>query len=178
MHRLSVGQPYLPEFRSWPEAAEYNWRSGRHELRLVLAHLTPKQVAAVESGPVEFGMFVEREGLFVVTRFGRSLSLDTSYQWHCVDPADRVPPPPHEETSPELRALLTILLVEASTGVVRAVRVVSYSPEFSRAIHRAIADQAAAPFDALAHVRWAVGMLRFTTAQLWNRCTIYCKGGD
>jgi hypothetical protein len=178
MHLLSVGQPYLSGLSYWPEAAEYNWRSGRHELRLFLARLTLKQVAAVRSGPVEFGMFVEREGLFVITRFGRSLFLDTSYQWHCVDPAERVPPPPHEETSPELRALLTIILVDASAGIVRALREVSYSPEFTRAIHRAIADQAAAPFDALAHVRWAQGMLRFDTHQLWDRCTIYCKGGD
>jgi hypothetical protein len=178
MQLLKVGQPYMPERRSWPEAADYNFRSGQHELQLFLSGPTPGEVAAIQAGPVEFGMSVEPEGLFVVTRFGRTLAFDSSYQWHRVDPAERVPPPPHEETSPALRAVLAIVLVDASTGIVRALRAVSYSPEFTRALHRAIADQAAAPFDAQVHERWAAGLHRFTTLQLWGETTIRCKGGD
>jgi hypothetical protein len=178
MHLLEVGKPYDPSRPWWPEGADYNFRSCQHELRLFVARPTPKEVAAVEEGPVEIGMFVEPEGLSVVTRFGPSLSFDCSYQWHRVDPAERVPPPPPEETSPELRALLAIILVDASTGLVRALRAVSYSPEFTRALHRAIADQAAAPFNAKAHERWAAGMLRHTTHQLWEMTTIRCQGGE
>jgi hypothetical protein len=178
LHPLSAGKPFSASRRSWPEGADYNYRSGVHELRLFVANPTPEEVAAVESGPVEFGMFVEPEGLFLVTRFGRSLSFDTSYQWHRVEPADRVLPPPTEETSPALRALLAIILVDAATGLVRVLRTVTYSPEFTWAIHRAIADQAAAPFDAGVHERWADGMLRYSTAQLWDRCTTRCRGGD
>ena len=178
MHLLEVGKPYDASRPRWPEGADYNWRAGQHELMLFVARPTPEEVDAVQSGPVEFGMSVEPEGLFVVTRFGRTLAFDSSYQWHRVDPAERVPPPPHEETSPALRAVLAILLVDASTGVVRALRAVSYSPEFTRALHRAIADQAAAPFDALAHERWVAGLHRFTTLQLWGETTIRCQGGD
>jgi hypothetical protein len=178
MHLLEVDQPYTPDRYSWPEAADYHFRAGQHELRLFVDRPTPKEVVTVEKGPVAFGMFAEPEGLYVVTRFGRSLSFDSSYQWHHVDPAERVAPPPHEETSPAPRAILAIILVNAATGIVRALRVVSYSPGFTRALHRAIADQAAAPFDALAHERWAARMLRFTTAQLWYRCTIRCQVGD
>jgi hypothetical protein len=158
--------------------ADYNYRSGGHELRLFVAAPTPKEVAAVASGPVEFGMFVESEGLFVVTRFGRSLSFDTSYQWHRVDPAERVAPPPYEETSPALRALLTIILVDSTTPDVMVLRTVTYSPEFTRAIHRAITDQVSRPFDDAAHERWADAMLRLTTGQLWDRTTIRCRDGD
>jgi hypothetical protein len=178
MYLLAVGKPYRPGRRAWAEGANYNYRSGEHGLGMFVADPTLKEVAAVESGPVEFGLMVEQEGLFVVTRFGRTLSFDCSYQWHRVDPAERVSPPPTEETSSALRALLQIVLVDASTGLVRALRAVSYSPEFTRAIHRAIAAQAAAPFDATAHDRWADGMMRYTTAQLWDRCTIRCRGGD
>ena len=179
LHRLAVGQPFDPRRRSWPDgAADYRFRCGAHELRIFLAAPTAEELAAVESGPVEFGLFAGPEGLFIVTRFGRSLSFDTRYQWHRVDPAERVPPPPHEETSPAVRAMVTIILVDASKGLVRALRAVSYSPEFTRALHRAIADQAAAPFDAQVHERWAAGLHRFTTLQLWGETTIRCKGGD
>jgi hypothetical protein len=178
MQLLAVGKPYHPGRQAWPDGTDYDYRSGEHELRIFLADPMAKEVAAVESGPVEFGMFAEPEGLFVVTRFGRTLSFDCSYQWHRVDPAERVLPPPHEETSPALRALVSIILVDATTGIVRALRAVSYSPEFTRAIHRAIAGQAAAPFDAPAHERWADERHACTTDQLWDRCTIRCRGGD
>jgi hypothetical protein len=174
----SVGQPYDPSRRSWPEGADYNYRCGQHELRIFLADPSPQEVQAIDSGPVEFGMLAEPEGLFVVTRFGLTLSFATSYSWHRVDPAERVPPPPHEETSPALRALLTLLLVDAATGLVRALRAVSYSPEFTRAIHWAIGGQIAAPYDAAAYERWADAMLRLTTSRLWVRTSIRCRGGE
>src|SRR5262249_29778903 len=117
------------------------------------------------------------EGLFLVARFGPSLSFDASYQWHRVNPADKVPPPPHEETSPAPWAQVSIILVDALTGLVRALRAVSYSPEFTRALHRAIAEQAAAPFDADAYERWVRGLMRLGTAQLWGRTTVRCRGG-
>jgi hypothetical protein len=185
LHALSVGKPYGPGRRSWPEAADYNYRgdaqspgSAQHELRIFLAGPTPREVEVIRSGPVEFGMFAEPQGLVLVTWFGRSTSFDTPYQWHRVGLADRVPPPPVEETSPELRALVAIILVDASTGIVRALRAVTFSPEFTRAIHCAIAEQAAAPFDAPAHDRWADRLLRFTTDQLWDRTTVRCRGGE
>jgi hypothetical protein len=74
--------------------------------------------------------------------------------------------------------MVTIILVDASTGLVRALRGVSYSPEFTRAIHGAIAVQAASPFDSAAHERWAAGLLRHTTDRLWDRTAIRCRGGD
>jgi hypothetical protein len=177
VQHLEVGGPYHPSRRRWSEGADYNYRDGAHELGIFPDRPTPTEVAAVESGPVESGMFAEPEGLLIVARFGRTLSLDCSYQWHRVDPAERLPPPA-EETSPALRALVSIILMDASTGVVHARRAVTYSPEFTRALHRAIAGQAGAPFDALAHERWAAGLLRRTAAELWGRCAIRCRDGD
>jgi hypothetical protein len=179
MHRLEVGKRYEPSRRRWPEGADYNYRSGGHELRLFLGGATPGEVDAVRFGPVQFGFFAEPEGLFLITRFGTRMSFDCSYNWHHVSAEDRTLPPPSEETSPALRALITILLIEANTGVVLAIRTVTFSPEFTRAIHRAIADQVGAPYEKAAHERWADGMTqRLSTHQLWARCTVRCRGGD
>jgi hypothetical protein len=128
---------------------------------------------------VEFGSFVEPEGLFLITRFGPRLSFDCSYNWHRVSENDRTLPPPTEETSPELPALLTILLIEATSGVVLAIRTVTFSPEFTRALHRAIGDQVGAPYEKASHERWADETTRrLSTDQLWERCTTRCRGGD
>jgi hypothetical protein len=175
---LQVGKPYDPDRRAWPEGADYNYRSGGHELRIFLRAAARSEVEAVQSGPVEFGFFAEPEGLFLITRFGPRLSFDCSYNWHRVAEGDRSLPPPSEETSPELRALLTIILVEATTGVVLALRGVTFSPEFTRSLHRAIGDQVGAPYDRAEHQRWAEGMTaRLSTEQLWTRCTMRCQGG-
>jgi hypothetical protein len=179
LHLYSVGRPYDSRRTTWPEGADFNYRGGEHELRIFLEGATPREIEAVRSGPVDFGFFSEPEGLFLITRFGPSLSFDCSYSWHRVDPAERTLPPPSEETRPELRALCHIILVEATTGVILALRAVSFSPEFTRALHRAIADQAAGSFDPAAHRQWADRMTRrFPTGQLWARCTTRCQGGD
>jgi hypothetical protein len=98
MYRLEVGAPYEPSRRRWPEGADYNWRSGGHELRLFLGRATLSEVEAVRSGPVEFGFFAEPAGLFLITRFGSQLSFDCSFNWHRLSADERTLPPPPEET--------------------------------------------------------------------------------
>jgi hypothetical protein len=177
MHKLEVGRLYTAGCRAWPQGADYNWRSGGHELRIFLPYATQEEVAAIDSGPVEFGLIPDQVGLFLVVRFGPRLSFDCSYSWHRVDLAERMVSPPVEEVPPALRSLLSIVLVEATTGIVLGLRVVSFSPEFTWALHRAIADQIATTYDPAEHNRWADSMLRHTMKQLWEQCTIRCQGG-
>ena len=176
---LMVGKPYHPARRSWPEGADYNFRLAAHELRMFNADATPAEIAAVDSGPVEFGLMVEPPGLFLIVRFGPTLRFDCSYNWHMVNPHDRTTPPPFEETLPALRSLIMLILVEATTGNLLALRAVSFSPEFTRAVHRAISDQIGASFDRAKHQRWADSMTQhFTSEQPWAQCSIRCCGGD
>jgi hypothetical protein len=175
---LQVGKPYPGGRGSWPEGADYNFRSGGHELRIFLDGATQREVAAIQSEPVDFGLLVEPAGLMLVTRFG-PLTFDCSYHWRRMGvTGNRTLPPPSEETRPSLRALLTIILLEASNGIVLVLRTVTFSPEFTRAIHQAIHDQAGTPYDRAGHQRWADSMVRYTTDQLWAQCTIRCQGGD
>jgi hypothetical protein len=183
MHRLEVGKLYDPTRRSWPEQADYSFRAGGHELRIFMTRLSPKEIASVRTGRVEFGLLVELPEIFIITRFHGPddrlvLSIDCSYSWHRVSDAERTAPPAWEETSPQTKAVCTVILVEASYGLTRALRAVSYSPEFTRSFHRAIADQAALPYDQVEHERAVEAITRrFTTEQLWERCTIHCEGG-
>jgi hypothetical protein len=178
---LAVSRPYSAERTTWPAMADYHFRGRQHELRIFLDRATPAEVSAIASGPVEFGFFTEPAGLFLIIRFGPSLSFNCPYHWHRVAEAtgDRTTPSPSEETSPTLRALFHIILVEATTGLVLALRTVSFSPEFTRAIHRAIADQAVAPYDRGKHEQWVDALqCENTTGQLWARCSVRCQGGE
>ena len=127
---------------------------------------------------------IELPEIFVVSRFHAPdgdqvvASFDCSYQWHRVSPEERTGPPAWEDTSPQLRALASIILVEATNGIILALRSVSYSPEFTRSLHRAIADQAALPYDQAEHEAAVADIVRRnTTDQIWQRCAIRCEGG-
>ena len=183
MHTYIVGQLYDPSRKSWPEGADYNFRAGGHELRIFLGRATPREIAAVGTGRVDFGLMAELPEMFVVSRFrgpdGRVVcSFDCSYSWHRVSPDERTDPPVWEDTSPQLRALASIILVEATNGVILALRTCSYSPEFTRSFHRAIHDQAALPYDQAEHERAVADIVRrLNTDQIWERCAIRCQGG-
>ena len=177
MCKLEIGQPYVPGCHTWPEGADYNFRSGGHELRIFLANVTSQEIATIHTAPVEFGLLVDRSGLFLIARFGRRFSFDCSYSWHRVSPEERTMPPPFEEVPPALRSSISVILVEATTGIVAALRVISFSPDFSRGLHRAILEQAQAVPHPIEHERWVGETFRCTTHQLWERCQVRCQGG-
>lgn len=172
---LAVGKPYIPGRRNWPDStADYNWRAGGHELRLFVANISKAELRAVESRRLDFGLLVDLPELYIISRFfdprnpaKMVISFDCSYTPHLVQPSERTPPPAFEETNPKLRALVTVILVEATSGIVAALRASTYSPEFTRALHRAISEQLAMPFDEAEHRRRVAQKVRdFTTDQL------------
>jgi hypothetical protein len=179
-----VGQPYDRTHRSWPQGADYNYRAGGHELRVFMPDLSNAEIAAAEKGRIEFGLWVDLPELWVISRFfhptdGKmTMSFDCTYQWHRVKEAERTAPSAWEEVNPNLRALLSIVLVEGCNGIIRALRTVSYSPEFTRSFHRAIADQIALPYDKAEHEGTVEAITgQFTTDQLWAKCQHRCEGG-
>jgi hypothetical protein len=183
---LIVGQPYHPARRHWPEGADYNFRADGHTLRIFLSGARPEEVASVREGRIEFGLLLDLPELFVISRYFNPrdpdkmvMAFDCSYQIHRVALEDRTPPPAFEEVNPKLRALVMVILCEATTGVILALRYLTYSPEFTRVLHRAIADQLALPYDRITHERAAVAKVQaMDTFQLWKACAVHCTGGE
>lgn len=139
MHRLEVGKPYPVRL---PESIQYNYRGGQHELLMVLGRLAACcTVDDIRSGPCEFGVLMRGPVIFFLYRFGDSLPWsDAPLSWWLVPEKERIAPPLSE--SPGTRALLTIILVEQETAIILALRAVTFSPEFTLAIHDAIRAQA------------------------------------
>jgi hypothetical protein len=138
MHRLEVGQPYPVHL---PESVQYNYRGGQHELLMVMGRLTEEEVAAVRSGPCDFGLLVSGPVIFFLYRFGDEIPWsDAPYSLWLVPASERVEPP--TEWRPDTRALLTVILVEQESAIVRVLRAVTFSPEFTMAIHGQIWAQA------------------------------------
>jgi len=145
LHTLAVGQRYHPDRGRWDEATQYNYRAGAHELVVFMPAPSRREVRAWEAGPWEFGLVVRPELLFLLFKPGDMPWSDAPYSWWQVKRAR-----PEEATAPfELpndtsRALLSAILVDAETGLVRVIKAITFSPAFSRALHAAITEQMAA----------------------------------
>ena len=150
-HVYAVGRPYIPGRTAYPEATQYTYDAGGHELLLILSRPSAREVSAIRSAEAEFALVVDGDLIVFLYRFGDGLPWsDQPYSWHLVPPERRRLPPSSEEIglspSAEPRALLAVILVDADTGIVRALRQITLSPALTTALHLAIRDQAARPW--------------------------------
>lgn len=147
MHALRVGERHHPDVAAWPEVNEYNHRGGAHELVLRLARPTVAEIAAVARGPASFGVLDPGDGdlLFALYRFGDAIRWsDAPFSPHLLPAAER-PLPPAPEPGAD-RALLTVVLVDAADGVVRALRSLTLPPRVTAALAAGILRLDARPW--------------------------------
>lgn len=141
---FAVGQLYNPNRTSWPEVAQYQYAKGEHHLLLFFRDPSDEEIKAVKSSPAEFALVVEQDIISLLYHFESIPWSDTAYTWHMV-PADQRTLP--VDVPAGLGALMTIILIDASTGIVKAIRAVSLGTDFTNALHKAIREQAGKPFD-------------------------------
>ncbi|MBI5549321.1 MAG: hypothetical protein HY901_36005 [Deltaproteobacteria bacterium] len=177
MHAYKVGDLYHPDHRLWPEFVQYSYRGGQHELVLFLRQPSPQEVQAARTGRADFALVVEPPVLLLCYRFscGGPWS-DAPFSWHLVPASERATPP---DPTGEERATLQVVLVDAATGLVQALRLLSFAPPFTAALHRAIRAQALIPwepraFDATLSKLYSTG----APDQLAERSEVRCRGGE
>jgi len=155
MPSFKVGELYNPKVKQWPEGTQYNFRRGQHELLLFFAGPSAREVTAVRNGEAEFALYAEGPLLVLLYRFGAPGEgvpwSDATYAWHLAEPAER--DLPSADLEARFRALLQVMLIDADSGVLRAIRALSLGHEFTVALHGAIRAQAAQPWDSAAFDR-------------------------
>jgi hypothetical protein len=145
---FAVGQLYNPNRTSWPEAVQYNYMAGEHHLHLFMRQPTQTEVQAVKTGPAEFALVTEGILIVLLYHFAPIPWSDAPYSWHMTPADQRALPADVPDGS---GALLTIILTDAATGIVKAIRAVGLSTDFTNKLHAAIRAQAARPFDQTAY---------------------------
>jgi hypothetical protein len=183
MHLYQVGKPYHPGRKIWPQTPQFNYRGGECELVLFFDGATEAEIRAVRAGRAEFALY-DRDGLVVLCYCFRHDQggvpwSDAPYHYHLVPEPERIPPPDSAKLSPETRAVLQVILVNATGGQIRAMRAVSLSPKFTRRLFNAVGEQAAGPFNSGQYDSQLKALYhRFPTSnQLVEGCSIWCEGG-
>ena len=130
----------------------------------------------MRGGQAEFGLFVQDEQIILLWRFLPGFPWsDLPYTWHVVPAEQQVPP---ATLNGEERVMLNVVLVNANTGKIEALRGTSWSPEFSQRMHQAILDQAAMPWNKAAYDRKLSQIQqRATPEALLKKAVVRCTGG-
>ena len=179
MQIVAIGKPLFEGRTELPEAIEYNYQAGDHTLLLSMKNLHSKEIKAVRESEAEFGLYCENSVIFLLYRFGDALPWsDSAFLWWNVTEEDRRIPAP--QANPAERILLKIILVEAATGIVKAIRVTTLSPLFTEKLHEAIREQATG--EELSRAEFVVRSLaiyqRHAPAELAAKSIVKTKGGE
>ncbi len=172
---------YLPGVTSWPEAVEYNYFSGNHELRFLLNNPIKYITEVIRKMPVQLGLFTQDDIILLVYKFTdykkQMIPVHgySPFSIHLVPDNMRTVPQLPSDTAHEEQ--LRIHLVDASTGILRAARTVSFSNDFSVALCSAIIDQGGRPLPADYNERLQrIDSVYPDTESLMNQCKVRCTG--
>jgi hypothetical protein len=181
MNTYAVGQLYSPVRTRWREGTQYNYRAGAHELIVFWSTPSVDEICAHRSAKARFALTVAGPVILLAFRFGDLPWCDAPYTWHMVPEDERdLPSADLEEDRRALVHHYHHYLVSAEDGVVRAIRMMTWSPEFTRTAHRAIRRQAEQAWDAREYDRAlnALYSQHPTSTSLAKAAVASCVGGD
>jgi hypothetical protein len=172
---IAIGEPFDPDVETFPEGCHFNYDSSGHWLHYLYQSPTKVEIDSVQKGEAQFGLFTRGPLILLLHQFGDMAWNDAAYSWWLVSPEFRRIP---EETD-GLHALLKTIMVDTQSGLVVAIRALTFSAEFTICLHDAIRGQTREPWSKDRHekaVRYVYS--RYTTLDLVERGEIFCKGGE
>ena len=129
-----------------PEIAVYEWR-GQHILTIAYAGITDTELRAFHGSDVEFALHVEWPVATLMYRFGVDLPWSDSafnvLAGGAIPTEDLASLGSRSACVGDQRRLMSLIFVDARTGIVRGLRVCTLSPAFSRALDAALDEQVA-----------------------------------
>lgn len=130
MRECMVGRPFSPGVVRYEAGSNFEMVGEECFLDLFWLDITDEDIERVSHGRGTFGMWYSNEGdIFFLFRFGDMAWADSVFSIMQLPPDRRIRPP---RLYGRRRIDLRITLVDADTGIVRAVRMASLSSSFSR----------------------------------------------
>ena len=144
-HVYKVGCPYEQPSKVYRQSFTYNIRYGHHEAALFLDNIEPSEVVRFNHHPIQFGYWWDKPVLWILAKFGTEPWSDTNFSIHRVQP----PEARYLESlnTPSTRYPVPLILVEATTGIITALRTVTMSPQMSLEIFQIVTRQMELPAD-------------------------------
>ena len=175
MPKYAVGQLYNAKVQVWPETPHLRLRD-EAELVLFLRQPTSREIQAVRTGQAAFGwVATEHTGILCYSFDGGVPWSDTPYTPHRDLPLEKSFFPIAQGAPTGLH----VVLVDAATGIIKAMRQTPWPPRFAAAVYATVTRLASAPFSsATADQALAALWARYpdTDALVNRRADITCRG--
>jgi hypothetical protein len=146
MVRLKVGAPLHPGVIGYEQGVHYNYTAGGHTLIMSSLRPTPSEIDNVRDRPSVFAVNLCEEALFLLAKFGDSPWKMAHYNWWLNPPVMR-PDPIADLENLNGGVAINACLVNASNGLIEALRAVRLSLEFSFSLLSSVELQARQAFD-------------------------------
>lgn len=145
MAMYSVGEPYSPHIARLPQGIHViNLSAERLEVVISLDHPTADEIAnfTPSRSTIKVGVACHQELLILLFRQRGVVDdwSDAPFDVRLTPPAEQTPPP-------AARSLMTWVLVDSTTDIIRGLRLTSVSAQFMGAVRDCLARQVAQPFD-------------------------------
>jgi hypothetical protein len=143
MPTLRIGALYNSSKTSWAEGVNLRLIAGQEpELLLLFANPTPAEVEAIQRGKAQFAWIDSEHTAVLCYRFGDHVPWsDTPYTPHRERASDGTPGLPPGTG----HQLVVVILVDATTGIVRALRQITWPPRFAGTVRKSVTRMLATP---------------------------------
>jgi|GEM_PF-5328626 len=147
MDRIRIGQPLVRGVHGYEEGVHYNYTRGGHDLRMVVKEPHRSVVDAIQKQPAWFALVRREAAVFILSRFGSLPWKVAHYNWWINPPLMRPDPWSDLMRLNGSGLSASVCLVDATDGIVAALRSVRLSLELSRLFIQMVEIQTRPPFD-------------------------------
>ncbi len=174
--KYEVGKLFVEGVTRYSESARFNFTQDGPVLILFYYNPTKSEIEDIRDGRIEIRFVSRSEMILVLAKFGNQPWLDASYSVHLSEPFV------FQEMTETQGFGLHIILVNAATGIIIAMRMVGLSHGFSKELRKAIETQKEMPFNQITYSAKLENLYRnYTTKDLVKiadaRCVLDTRRG-
>jgi len=170
MQKLEVGQLLQEGKTKYQEGVIFDFQQAGPLLYLFFNSPTETEIESIKKGEFEIGFYQKDEVIFIMAKFQGMPWMDAPYSVHLSQPFE------FQEITEGKGFGLTTLLVDANTGILKAIRYSGLSTEFSRKLRIAIENQKNISWDERSYNQ-KIDMIydNYSTDDLVRRADAICK---
>src|SRR5215469_16862946 len=137
IHEIQVGRPLIPGMNCFQEGPRVVFGRFYSELLIIIDRPTAREIREFKRGTIQLAWLDGGPVSVLCFRFGQELWCDAPFEPYKVPPENIGAP----EVPPDSYLFMPAILVDAATGIVKAIRSFTLEPVFAQAVRETTARQ-------------------------------------
>lgn len=170
MYKYKVGH-VIESFKGIPEGVKFDMTDEGAVLSILFNKPTQKEIEEIKKGSLQFGMFMKNNIIFILSKFGSMQWMDAPYTIHLSKNLTEL-----NEISEGEGYSCHIVLADASSGEIKAMRLIGFDTQYSKILKANIEEQSKKEFEKVQYdVDLFEVMTNYTTKDMVNYSEVNCR---